>query len=34
VVVRGSGHAIQDEQPDLVAGRIEKLWRQLEDRRP
>lgn len=30
VIVRGSGHAIQDEQPDLVADQIEMLWRQLE----
>lgn len=33
VIVRGSGHAIQDEQPDLVADQIEKLWRQLEGTR-
>jgi pimeloyl-ACP methyl ester carboxylesterase len=33
VIVRGSGHYIQDEQPELVAGEIEKLWRQLAARR-
>jgi pimeloyl-ACP methyl ester carboxylesterase len=30
VIFRGSGHYIQDEQPDLVADQIEQLWRQLE----
>jgi pimeloyl-ACP methyl ester carboxylesterase len=30
VIVRGNGHAIQDEQPDLVADQIEMLWRQIQ----
>lgn len=33
IIVRGSGHYIQDEQPALVAAQIEKLWRELQGAR-